>query len=168
MSDQNNDAGNGDGQQQGETKPSEFKAPTTQEEFDRMVGARLDRERAKFADYDDLKAKAVKFDEVEQSNKSELEKAQERINELEGTVTQAQRAALVTRIASEEGVIPEVLHGDTEEEMRAAAARVKEWAKGSTKAPPSPRSLASGSSGSGDDNGGSRAAAAVRQLRGNH
>lgn len=142
----------------------EFTPITSQEDLNRVIGERIKSVKAKFADYGDLKAKAAKFDEVEQANKSELERAQERINELEQRSTAAERAALVTRIASEEGVIPEVLHGDTEEEMRAAAARIKEWAGASRSAPPSPKSLASGSSGSSDD-GGSRAAAAIRRMR---
>lgn len=58
-----------------------FVAPTNQEEFDRMVGARLARERAKFADYDELRAKASKFDEVDAASKSELQKAQDTIAE---------------------------------------------------------------------------------------
>ena len=158
------ESSNQQGQQ--EQAPS-FTPITSQEDLNRVIGERINSVKAKFADYDDLKAKASRLDEIEQASKSELEKAQERIAELEGSVSQAQRAALVTRIASEEGVIPEVLHGDTEEEMRAAAARIKEWAGASRSAPPAPRSLKSGSSGSGDD-GGSRAAAAIRQLRGNH
>lgn len=58
-----------------------FVAPTSQDEFDRMVGARLARERAKYADYEDLKAKASKFDEVDAASKSELQKAQDAIAE---------------------------------------------------------------------------------------
>lgn len=155
---------NTDPQGQQEQAP-EFTPITSQEDLNRVIGERIKSVKAKFADYSDLKAKASRLDEIEQASKSELEKAQERIAELEGTVSQAQRAALVTRIASEEGVIPEVLHGDTEEEMRAAAARIKEWAGASRQAPPSPKSLASGSSGGGEDGGGSRAAAALRRMR---
>ncbi len=158
MPEENNDQGQ---QEQAQT----FAPITSQEDLNRVIGDRINSVKARFADYDDIKAKAARLDEIEQASKTELEKAQERIAELEGTVSQAQRAALVTRIASEEGVIPEVLHGDTEEEMRAAAARVKEWAAGSRKAPPPPKGLASGSSGS-NDSGGSRAAAAIRQMRG--
>ncbi len=58
-----------------------FVAPANQDEFDRMVGARLARERAKYADYDDLKAKASKFDEVDAASKSELQRAQDAIAE---------------------------------------------------------------------------------------
>lgn len=65
---------------------SEFKAITSQEELDRRVGDRLARERAKFADYDDLKAKAAKFDEVDQASKTELQKLQDGINERDAKI----------------------------------------------------------------------------------
>lgn len=58
-----------------------FTPIATQDELDRRVGERLARERAKFADYDELKAKAAKLDEVEAANKSELQKAQDAIAE---------------------------------------------------------------------------------------
>jgi hypothetical protein len=42
---------------------------------DRIVSERIARERSKFADYNDLKAKATKFDEIEAQNATELDKA---------------------------------------------------------------------------------------------
>jgi hypothetical protein len=42
---------------------------------DRIVSERIARERGKFADYNDLKAKATKFDEIEAQNATELDKA---------------------------------------------------------------------------------------------
>lgn len=50
----------------------------TQAEVDAIVEARLARERKKFADYDDLKSKAGKLDEIEAANLSELEKERKR------------------------------------------------------------------------------------------
>lgn len=47
----------------------------TQADLDRIVGERLTREKAKFADYDDLKTKAAKADELEAANATESEKA---------------------------------------------------------------------------------------------
>ena len=55
----------------------------TQEEVDRIVGDRLQRERAKYADFDAMKKKAAKFDEAEQAQKSELQKATERAEALQ-------------------------------------------------------------------------------------
>lgn len=59
-----------------EPKPDEPR-PMTQADIDRIVQDRLARERAKFADYDDLKEKASKFDELDAASKTELDKARE-------------------------------------------------------------------------------------------
>lgn len=61
--------------------PPEFKAPTSQDELDRIIENRLQRERQKYADYDDVKAKAAKFDEAEQANKSELQRLTDAVAE---------------------------------------------------------------------------------------
>jgi hypothetical protein len=58
-----------------------FTPPKDQADFDRMIGERLARERQKFADYDDLRAKAERLNELEAANRSELEKAQAAIAE---------------------------------------------------------------------------------------
>lgn len=104
---------------------SSFTPPSSQEELDRIIGERLARERAKFDDYDDLKAKAQKFDEVEAQNKTEAErladelaKATERAQSLE---TQAVRA----RVAAETGLPLELITGSTEEDCRAQAEAAK-------------------------------------------
>lgn len=73
----------------------------TQTELDRIVQDRLARERGKFADYDELKAKAGKLDELEAANASELEKAVKRAEEAEARASSStQRAnALALRSA---------------------------------------------------------------------
>jgi len=45
--------------------PSGFTPPASQEELNRIIGDRVSRERAKFADYSDLQAKAARTDELE-------------------------------------------------------------------------------------------------------
>lgn len=148
-------------------KLPEFKAPASQEEFDRMVGARLERERAKFADYDAIKDKATKFDAIDEANKSEVQKAEERAAAAEQRASLAEQTALKTRIAAEKGVPVEVLHGTDEATITAAADKVLEWA-GSTKKPaPKVTSLKSGSTA--EDTSGmtgkQKAAAALRTMR---
>lgn len=155
-----NDADNG-----GQDKAAEFKAPTTQEEFDRMVGDRLNRERAKFADYDDIKSKAAKLDEIEQASKTELEKERERAEAAEKRAAQAERTSLQVRIATELGVPQEAVHGDDEEAMRTSAQRLVEWRDTNKKPAPKPQSLSSGSSGESKTGEKGRAAAALRTLR---
>lgn len=58
----------GDGGSSGEAKFS-------QADIDRIVADRLTRERSKFADYDELKSKAGRLDDIEAQSKTDLEKA---------------------------------------------------------------------------------------------
>lgn len=55
-------------------KPADPPAALSQADVDRIVNERLSRERAKFADYNDLKAKAAKYDEAEAAKAPELER----------------------------------------------------------------------------------------------
>jgi hypothetical protein len=74
-----------------ETPPPGFTPPASQEELDRIVTDRLRREREKFADYGDLKAKAAKLEEIEQANASDLEKAVRKARE--EAIAEVQQAA---------------------------------------------------------------------------
>lgn len=65
-----------------------FKPITSQDEFNAAVAERVARERGKFKDYSDLKAKAAKLDEIEQANKSEMEKAIDRVTKAEAQVSE--------------------------------------------------------------------------------
>ena len=120
-----------------ETKAQETTEETpgrtfTEEEFqhklDAAIKERLSRERKKYADYDDLKAKAAKFDEFEESQKSDLQKAQEQIEKLQAQITAREEAekkeALVSRIADEYN-IPSDYHcfltAEDEDELKAQA-----------------------------------------------
>ena len=55
----------------------------TQKELDAIVAERLKRERTKYEGFDELKAKAAKFDELEEASKSELQKVTERAEKLQ-------------------------------------------------------------------------------------
>lgn len=154
-----------DGQQAGGEQP-EFRPITSQEEFEKALGKRLERERAKFADYDDLKARAARLDEIEESQKTELQKLQERAATAEQRASEFERQALAARIAAEMNVPVEVLHGDDEASIRAAAQKVIEWRDAGKKPAPKPKSLKSGASADDAMTGKERAALALRQLRG--
>lgn len=65
----------------------------TEEQVNKIVQERLAREQKKYADYDDLKAKASKFDELDEQNKSELQKANDRAAKLERDLADATAAA---------------------------------------------------------------------------
>lgn len=71
----------------------EFTPITSQDELDRRVGERLARERQKFADYDDLKAKATKFDEAQAAAKTELQQLQDAVAERDAKLNDLPRQA---------------------------------------------------------------------------
>ena len=105
----------------------------TQAEVDRIVADRLKRERDKFADYDALKAKADRLDEIDEKSKSELQKATEKATaleaELNGMKKAAQIRAIREKVASETGVPASFLTGETEEDCTAQAKALDEWKK---------------------------------------
>ena len=90
----------------GPTPPTDagFKPITTQDELNHVLADRLDRERAKFADYKDLKAKAARLDSIEQANKTEAEKTAERIAALEAENKRIQLDALRSRVQAKFGI----------------------------------------------------------------
>jgi len=151
----------------------------SQTEVDRIVQDRLARERGKYGDYDDLKAKAAKLDEIEQANASELEKAVKRAEEAESKAktageradANARRAAVVAEATKAGAVDPDavlallakdaVTVGDDgqvtgAEEAVKALLEAKPYLVGSKTAPKA------GSTGSAE--GGARGGDAVSQL----
>ena len=106
----------------------EFKPITTQDDLNAVIADRLKRERDKFKDYKDVKAKADRLDEIEQANKSELEKATEEITTTKAERDSARAEALRLRIAVEHGIGLEdadlFLTGTDEETLRAQAKRL--------------------------------------------
>lgn len=97
-----------------------FRAPASQEELDRIIQKRLERERSRFTDYDDLKARAEKASELEAVNADLVSKVQ-------SFELSAARGALVQKVADETGVDAEIvanLRGDSEEELTALASKI--------------------------------------------
>lgn len=105
------------------TEPvKEFQAITSQEDFDKAIQARIARERAKIpADYEELKAKADKFKEFEDAQKTEAQKAQERLEAAEKRAIELELKATRAEVAAAKGVPVELLSGGTREELEAAA-----------------------------------------------
>lgn len=103
----------------------------TQEQLDRIVEERLARERKKYADYDDLKAKADELSKLEESKKSADQKLLERIEAAEKRAAAAEEAteaakldALKARVAAARGLTDSQaarLQGATVEELEADA-----------------------------------------------
>lgn len=104
-----------------QTADESFKAPASQEELDRIIQGRLDRERKRFADYDELRAKAAKLAEIEEANKTEAEKTAERLAAAEKRAAELEAKALRAEVAAAKGVPFALLTGSTQEELEAAA-----------------------------------------------
>lgn len=101
---------NQDGNQSSDTTSDAgdgFTPITSQEDLNRIISDRVGRERAKFSDYKDLKAKAGKYDELEAANKSEIEKANDAKSSAERERDDARAEALRLRIATKHGVSDE-------------------------------------------------------------
>lgn len=118
------------GNPSGETPAAEeFKPITSQDDLNRIIGERV--KRAKPADYDDLKAKAAKLDEIEAANQTEAEKQAKRLADLEAELSTTRRDSLRIKIASANGItdaedIDLFLTGTDEETLTKQAKRLAE------------------------------------------
>lgn len=101
-----------------------FTPPASQADFDRIIEQRLQLERSKFSGFDDFKAKAEQFDQLQDANKTELEKASARAEQAERALADAQTAQLRTEVALAKQVPADLagrLVGATREELEADA-----------------------------------------------
>lgn len=117
----------------------EFKAITTQEEFDAAIQSRLARERAsvtkQFADYDALKDKVTKAEKERETYTAKVAEAtgkitdlQKQLDEANGKIKGFETDALKAKIAEEEGLpsaLRSRLNGSTEDELRKDAKSLK-------------------------------------------
>lgn len=104
----------------------------TQAEVDAIVGDRLKRDRQKYADYDALKEKADKFDQMEEASKSELQKAVEQAaalqNELDSIKAENMVRDIREKVANETGVPASLLTATTEDECTDQAKAILAYA----------------------------------------
>jgi len=98
-----------------------FEPIASQEALDKIVQARVARERAKFADYDDLKDQAAKFAEFEESQKTEAQKTADRLAAAEKRAAELEAKAARAEVAAAKGVPASLLTGNTVEELEASA-----------------------------------------------
>jgi len=109
-----------------------FAPITSQADLTRIITERVSRERAKYADFDDLKAKAERFDELADANKSEIEKANEKAAQAARESEQARAEALRWKVAAKHGITDEdaelFLHGTDEDTLTKQAKRLQERA----------------------------------------
>ena len=113
---------------------SEFKVIETQEQLDEIIKKRLEREKSKFADYDNLTEKVKKLE----AGKLDLEKTIKtykesegtnlnRISELEKTVSSWEHKALQQKVAISHNLpfdLASRLVGDSEESLNEDAERL--------------------------------------------
>lgn len=152
-------------EQQNEQQQEQQTKTLTQDQVNALL-AKQKREMAeKFADYDDLRAKASKLDEIEQASRSELQKLLDENTTLKTRVESFERekqvAAWAAEITKDSGIPPEALRGNTKEELEQhftvlSSLVPKQQQKRHVVPPGTP---------SGGQTG-SRAAAALRQMRG--
>jgi len=113
-----------------ENNMSGFKPITTQEELDRLLGARIFEERAKYQDYNDLKAKAAQFDALDEASKSDLQKMQSRAEKAEAELKKLNAEKQIElwkqEVAKATGVDARILSGITKEEIEQFAATLLE------------------------------------------
>ena len=129
---------------------SEFKAITTQEELDSIIGERLKRQKEsilkQYTDYEELKTKNVDLEkeltelkkslESSTSSKTELEK---QIEELTEKVKAHDLSSLKIKYALENGIpynLASRISGDDEESIKADAQSLSDFFKSQTPPPP--------------------------------
>lgn len=96
----------------------------TQDQFEVELDKRVKREREKYSDYDELKAKAAKVDEAEAATKSETDKINERLAAAEERAEKAEQRSLRLSVATAKGLTTKQadrLKGTTQEELEADA-----------------------------------------------
>lgn len=131
----NDDGSDNGGADNGGGNDTGFAPITSQEQFDKTFNQRWAREQAKiheqYKGFEDLKAKAEQFDQLEAANQTESQRLQaerdaalQKAAEIEARAAAAEQAALRQRVAIEEGLPPKFasrLTGETEDELRADA-----------------------------------------------
>lgn len=120
-----------------------FTPPATQAELNKIIADRVARERAKYADYGDLKSKASKLDELEQANKTEAERLAEEASTARAEAEAARAELLRYRVAAAHGItdaddIDLFLTGKDEETLTKQAERLAARSEDSAR-PRSPR-----------------------------
>jgi transcription-repair coupling factor (superfamily II helicase) len=120
--------------QQGSTTPpasggAQFTPITTPEEYN-AVTARIRKQFAsEYANYDSYKAAAEKLAEIEEADKTELQKAQDRADAAEAKAKKLELAQQIEtwkkEVSTTTGIPANVLSGDTKEALEAHAAALK-------------------------------------------
>lgn len=108
----------------------------TQDEIDtKIMPKRLERERSKFADYDDLKDKAGKVDTIKSEYDTKLQEKDTKLSELNAELGKAKLETDKVKIVNEFKLsddLAEFVTGETPDEMRQRAEKLSKGFKGGT------------------------------------
>ena len=100
----------------------------TQEEVNSFLAKDRKQMAERYADYDELKEKAARLDQIEEDAKSELQKATERAERLQAEVSALKHAdeirTIREKVAQETGVPTTLLTGETEEACKEQASGI--------------------------------------------
>lgn len=112
-------------QGQQESPPAAEGTQQTPQSFDAEYVAKLRKEAAKYrTEAKELATKAKSYDELQESQKTELQKAQEAASAAEKALQDAKAEAMRSKVAASKGLPPSIadrLRGSTLEEMEADA-----------------------------------------------
>ena len=115
-------------QEKATVNPAPDQKTFTQDELNAIVNDRLGREKAKYSDYDALKEKASKFDQLEEANKTELQKITDKATALESELKALKKANEIQKVRAEvakaQNVPAELLTADTKEECETQAKQI--------------------------------------------
>lgn len=108
----------------------------TQSELNAIVTDRLSREREQYADYAALKEKAAKYDAAQEADKTDLQKATEKVAALQAQVEAYTKAdnlrSIREKVSKETGVPASLLYGEDEDSCKAQAEAILAYAKPQT------------------------------------
>lgn len=124
----------------------DFTPITTQEDFDRIIKERLERERKKFADYDEIKKKNTEYEETiatmtkaaEESSKKYANYEKEK-QEMQGKLKGYETNSVKMRIAHEYNIPFELanrLSGENEEDIKNDAQTLSKYLSGASQTAP--------------------------------
>lgn len=101
----------------------------TQEEVNALMGDLRKKERAKFSNYEEYKAAAERLKEIEEKDKTNLQKATERAEAAEAKLAERDAADAIAKaardVANATGVPVEALRGSSRDEIEAHAEVLK-------------------------------------------
>ncbi|MFD4442516.1 hypothetical protein ACFWPK_22375 [Nocardia sp. NPDC058519] len=101
-----------------------FAPITSQDQLDRLLGKRLGQLKAQYAGYDDYKAKATEFDRLKDSQKTNEQRLNDQLAQVQQENAELKANQLRADVAAAKGLTPKQaarLRGATREELEADA-----------------------------------------------